>query len=66
MGSKTKIGIVICDRYHRYGIKVIAGTHPIAKKYLDMHTHLGTWKDSSWKPFVAPTMSDEVIRESYD
>jgi len=31
-----------------------------------MHTHLGTWNDSFWKPFVAPTMSDAVTRASYD
>ena len=50
----------------RYGVKVVVGTHPIPKKYLDMHTHLGTWKDSAWKPLIAPTMSDEITRASYD
>jgi len=50
----------------RYTIEVIVGTHPIPKKYLDMHTTLGTWKDAAWEPLVAPTMSDEATRASYD
>jgi predicted metal-binding protein len=50
----------------RYAVKVVVGTHPIPKKYLDMHTYLGTWENSAWKPLVAPTMSDEVTRASYD
>jgi len=50
----------------RYGVKVVIGTHPIPQKYLDMHTYLGTWENSTWKPLVAPTMSDEVTRSSYD
>lgn len=50
----------------RYGVKVVVGTHPIPKKYLDMHTSLGTWENSEWKPLVAPTMSDEVTRANYD
>ncbi|MCU0614693.1 MAG: CGGC domain-containing protein [Desulfobacterales bacterium] len=49
-----------------HGIKVVVGTHPIPKKYLDMHTSLGTWKNSQWKPLVAPTMSDEETRAKYD
>jgi predicted metal-binding protein len=50
----------------RYGVKVVVGTHPIPKKYLEMHTYLGTWKDAKWTPLVAPTMSDEATRASYD
>ena len=51
---------------NRFGVKVVVGTHPIPQKYLDMHTDLGTWQDSAWKPLVAPTMSDEVTRVSYN
>jgi hypothetical protein len=29
----------------RHDVKVVAGTHPIPKKYLDTYTHLGTWDD---------------------
>jgi predicted metal-binding protein len=50
----------------RYGIEVVVGTHPIPKKYLDMHTHLGTWTDAAWAPLIAPTLSDEVTRANYD
>lgn len=50
----------------RYGIEVVVGTHPIPKKYLDMHTHLGTWADAAWAPLIAPTLSDEVTRTNYD
>jgi predicted metal-binding protein len=51
---------------NRHAITVVVGTHPIPKKYLDMHTRLGTWKDAAWRPLVAPTMSDEITRASYD
>jgi len=50
----------------RYGIPVVVGTHPIPKKYLDMHERLGTWAEDGWKPILAPTMSDEETRASYD
>ena len=50
----------------RYDVEVVVGTHPIPKKYLDMHTHLGTWESDEWKPVVAPTMADAPTRESYD
>jgi len=50
----------------RHGVKVVVGTHPIPKKYLEMHTHLGTWEDSVWKPLIEPTMADEEVRMSYD
>jgi predicted metal-binding protein len=50
----------------RYGVKVVVGTHPIPKKYLAMHTHLGTWESAAWQPLIAPTMSDEETRAAYD
>ena len=50
----------------RYPVEVVVGTHPIPKNYLDMHTHLGTWENSRWKPLVAPTMTDEETRLRYD
>lgn len=50
----------------RYGITVVIGTHPIPRKYLDMHTRLGTWKSPAWEPIIAPTMADEVTRTNYD
>jgi predicted metal-binding protein len=51
----------------RYGVKVVVGTHPIPKKYLDIHTSLGTWEDTDeWEPLLAPTMTDEATRKAYD
>jgi predicted metal-binding protein len=50
----------------RHGVKVVLGTHPIPTKYLDMHTHLGTWKAPEWKDVLAPTMTDERTRAAYD
>ena len=50
----------------RYPVKVVVGTHPIPKKYLDVHTKLGTWDDPAWKPLIAPTMADAATRESYN
>ena len=50
----------------RYGVKVVVGTHPIPKKYLEMHACLGTWESSSWQPLIAPTITDELTRLKYD
>ncbi|MBN2874210.1 MAG: CGGC domain-containing protein [Spirochaetales bacterium] len=50
----------------RYPVQVVIGTHPIPKKYLDMHTKLGTWIADEWKPRIAPTMADAETRQRYD
>lgn len=50
----------------RFNVKVVVGTHPIPKKYLDMHTQLGTWENPKWKSLIAPTMSDPETREQYN
>lgn len=50
----------------RYGVKVIVGTHPIPKKYLSLHTLLGSWGDLSWEPLLEPIVADEATSESYD
>jgi predicted metal-binding protein len=49
----------------RFDIQVVVGTHPIPQKYLDMHTHLGTWQDKAWEPLIAPTITDAEIRAKY-
>jgi predicted metal-binding protein len=50
----------------RYGVKVVVGTHPIPKKYLELHTSLGTWEDAEWRLLLEPTMADEATREVYN
>jgi predicted metal-binding protein len=50
----------------RYGVKVVVGTHPIPKKYLELHTSLGTWEDTEWQLLLEPTMADEATREVYN
>ena len=51
---------------NRYSVKVVPGTHPIPKKYLDLHKKLNTWEGSEWQPLLAPTMADEATRAAYD
>jgi len=50
----------------RNGVKVVLGTHPIPKKYLNLHTSLGTWESVEWPERLAPTMADEATRMAYD
>ena len=50
----------------RYGVKVVVGTHPIPKKYFDMHTRLETGKDPACKLLLEPTIADEETRAAYD
>jgi predicted metal-binding protein len=50
----------------RYGVRVVVGTHPIPQKYLEMHTHLGTWDDPAWIPLIEPTTADETTRKAYN
>ncbi len=50
----------------RFNMEVVIGTHPIPKKYLDMHTHLGTWQDPIWQPILANIMTDEQTRLAYE
>ena len=50
----------------RYAVKVVVGTHPIPNHYLDMHTHLGSWETPEWQQRIAPTLSDEATRATYD
>jgi predicted metal-binding protein len=50
----------------RYGVSVVVGTHPIPKKYLDLHTSLGTWEQPEWQSLLEPAMADEATRKAYD
>ena len=60
------LGTFIPFLEERYKVKVVAGTHPIPTKYLDMHSKLGTWQDPCWQPLLAPTMADEETRLAYN
>lgn len=50
----------------RFSVNVVVGTHPIPRKYLDMHTRLKTWEEPCWATLIAPTMADEATRAAYD
>jgi len=50
----------------RYGIEVVIGTHPIPKKYYDMHMKLKTWASPKWKEIIQPALANEKTRLSYD
>lgn len=50
----------------KYGVKVVIGTHPIPKKYLDMHTQLGSWDDPAWKPRLSASFADESMQKAYN
>ena len=50
----------------RFNIQVVIGTHPIPRKYLEIHSLLGTWSAPEWDAIIEPTMSDEQTRADYD
>ena len=50
----------------KYGVQVILGTHPIPRKYMEMHTRLGTWQNTAWKTILSDVMADESTRAAYD
>jgi predicted metal-binding protein len=50
----------------RYGVKVVLGTHPIPRKYLDIHAKLNTYDNPVWQPLLAPIMAEETTRAAYD
>jgi predicted metal-binding protein len=50
----------------RYGLKVIAGTHPIPQKYYLTHSKLHTWDDEQWNLLLKPAMADEKTRLAYN
>jgi len=50
----------------KFGLKVVAGTHPIPQKYFRVHEHLGSWNEPYWSEILKPCLSDETVRTAYD
>jgi len=50
----------------KYGLEVVFGSHPIPQKYFITHDNLKTWNTDFLKKAIEPTLTDEVIRLSYD
>lgn len=50
----------------KFGLKVVAGTHPIPQKYYEIHEQLGSWEKSHWASILKPCLSEEIIRIAYD
>jgi predicted metal-binding protein len=50
----------------KFGIGVVAGTHPIPQKYFTVHQKLGSWSQPHWKQILKPALSEEVTRIAYD
>lgn len=50
----------------KYHIPVVAGTHPIPRKYWIMHEKLKTWDSDEWRLLIQATTADETLRKAYD
>jgi predicted metal-binding protein len=50
----------------KYGLKVVAGTHPIPEKYYQIHLKLNTWNTPEWKKLIEPALSNREIRLAYN
>jgi predicted metal-binding protein len=50
----------------KFGLKVMAGTHPIPQKYYTIHQKLGSWDKSDWAEILKPCLSDEAVRIAYN
>ncbi|MDT8357241.1 MAG: hypothetical protein RQ758_01915 [Methanomicrobiaceae archaeon] len=48
------------------GMGVVVGTHPIPQNYDATHANPGTRDAVSWKELLAPTLTNEKTRVSYD
>jgi predicted metal-binding protein len=50
----------------KFGLKVVAGTHPIPQKYFTIHQKLGSWDKPHWAEILKPCLSDEATRIAYN
>ena len=51
---------------NKYGLKVVAGTHPIPEKYFLIHEKLKTWNSNEWKELLKPSLKDRNTRITYN
>ncbi len=50
----------------KFGLKVVAGTHPIPQKYFTVHQKLGSWDGPHWANILKPCLVNESVRKAYD
>lgn len=50
----------------KFGLGVVAGTHPIPQKYFTTHQKLGTWAAPHWTAILAPCLTNETVRTAYN
>ena len=50
----------------KFGLKVVAGTHPIPPKYFIVHQELGSWTGPQWTEILRPCLANETVRKTYD
>ena len=51
---------------NKYGLKVVAGTHPVPEKYFLTHEKLKTWNSNEWNELLKPSLKDRNIRIAYN
>lgn len=50
----------------KFGLKVVAGTHPIPQKYFTVHQKLGSWNGPQWNEILQCCLANEMVRKTYD
>jgi predicted metal-binding protein len=51
----------------RYGLPVVVGTHPIPRKYMEMHQKLPFWKEMNMEEMAGDLMKEgKALMDSYN
>ncbi len=51
----------------RFGIPVVVGTHPVPKKYFELHRHLPFWERDRMEELAGPLLHEAMsVMEAYD
>lgn len=50
----------------KFGVRVVAGTHPIPQKYFTKHQKLGSWAEPHWTDILALCLANETVRIAYN